>query len=204
MIQVMHLFLKPTHGKPMMHADTLHVKDDGQIVGNVECSTLRQILILPSETIHDFSLQPGDLKENIIIEGYDIHSLPSGTVLQIGDVKVRLTIHCEPCYVIKDKVNIGSIMHRRGVLGTLLNEGSIQIGDEVQIGGAEFEPIPYDIPERIRWFLSTYQGDIYSTDLMKEIGLSASYCRALPNYMRKLSEEEKAKIKYKKSFRKEI
>ena len=57
---------------------------------------LKQILILPTASLTDFSIKPGLLKEDVVINApFDCHDLASGTVLRIGTVEVRLTFHCE-------------------------------------------------------------------------------------------------------------
>lgn len=74
------------------------------IIGDKARNKLRQVLILPYKTINEFSTTPGELGENIILSestSFDIHALPSGTVLNINNVKLRLTFHCEPCSKIK-------------------------------------------------------------------------------------------------------
>ena len=58
----------------------------------------RQVLLVAMETLQAFKLQPGDLRENVVVAGVPLDDLPSGSVLQLGDsATVRLTFHCEVC-----------------------------------------------------------------------------------------------------------
>ncbi len=180
---VKHLFVKDEHGSPMRLVATLNVGSNG-IEGNAFCPPMRQVLIVPIQTLTEFNLQPGDLKENIIIDGFDLHKLKSGAVIQIGCVKIRLTFHCEPCRIIEDKVNLKKIIHKRGVLGSFLNNGFINIGDEVTVRDETYDSIPYRITDRIKWYLDKQDKPVPVSKLVFDIGLSNSYCRAIPNLVR--------------------
>jgi hypothetical protein len=113
-----------------------------------------------------------------------LHSLPSGTVLKVGKVLVRLTVHCEPCGRLKGVVGIKAIERKRGYLGSFLNSGRLTVGDEVASLGVQYEPIPYDLKERVVWFLERQPAAIDVTTLVHEVGLSLSYCRAIPSLLR--------------------
>lgn len=180
---VTDLFVKPDHGARMSPVRELYIDIDG-IRGSVRYPPLRQVLILSRDTIEEFELSPGDLQENIIISGIDIHALRSGTTINIGACHIRLTFHCEPCRKIAHRVSLAQIAHRRGVLGSFLNKGVICVGDEVVIGQKHFEEIPYNVGERIRWYLRKCRCPVSVVQLVEDVGLSRSYCRAIPAIVR--------------------
>ncbi len=138
MTYVTDLFLKLKKGNypsmPVVPVQELKVNQNG-IVGAVPAVPNRQVLILPQQTLTEFQLSKGQLGENILIEGFDIHELDAGTVISIGEVDIRLNFHCEPCINLKDHFNVDlkAIRHKRGYLGTFLNEGTIHLGDELNI-----------------------------------------------------------------------
>jgi hypothetical protein len=167
------------------------------ITGNVSTSPLRHLLILPKNISVEFNLKPGDLKENVIIDYPELHNLPSGTVLQIGQAQIRLNFHCEPCSRIKDKVNLKSIQHKRGYLGQFLNKGVLYVGDQIKNLGGLHEPIPYAAKDRVRAYLLTRVKPIAVTDLLFQCGLSLPYARAVPAMIKDLPEEIKAKVLFK-------
>ena len=183
-ITVTNLFLKIAHNNIMKPVDNLIVTELG-IQGNVECLPYRHILMLPSRTLSDFCLSPGQLRENVVLDGDDIHSVPSGTVIYLGDVAVRVTFHCEPCHRLKAFLNPKDIVHRRGVLGKIIGSGMIRIGDQVQIGTRAFEEVPYAIPDRIKWYLKKQKEPVFVSKLVHDIGLSRSYCRAIPGIIKR-------------------
>jgi MOSC domain-containing protein YiiM len=131
-------------------------------------------------------LNPDDLRENIVVDCDDLHDLPSGTVVKIGQALLRLTFHCEPCKKILKLIEFERIVHRRGVSGMFLNNAPIALGDEFVVTQQRFEEIPYAINERIRWFLKTHGGRGAALDLVHALGLPASSSRIMPRLLAKL------------------
>ena len=171
------------------------------IEGNVYCLPLRQVLIVPTQSLTEFNLKRGDLRENIVVDGFDLHKLESGTVIQIGSVRIRLTFHCEPCRKIADMVSIKKLTHKRGVLGSFLSNGVIKVGDAVVVGDKSFDTIPYRIDDRIKWYLDKQDKPVPVSKLAFDIGLSNSYCRAIPNLCRNRDDIREELILYKSSTR---
>ena len=167
------------------------------IEGNVYCLPLRQVLIVPTQSLTEFNLKRGDLRENIVVDGFDLHKLESGTVIQIGSVRIRLTFHCEPCRKLADIVSLKKITHKRGILGNFLNNGVIKVGDAVVVGDKSFDAIPYRIDDRIKWYLDKQDKPVPVSKLAFDIGLSNSYCRAIPNLVRNRDDIRKELILYK-------
>lgn len=196
---IKNIFIKPNStDKTMTSVGSISVTTEG-IVNHIPSRTYRQILILPIEVLSNFNLNPMDLKENLLVDvPFDLHSLESGTVLQIGEVKIRLTFHCEPCGKIKNVVNIKKIEYNRGYLGVVLNKGEISIGDKVTVLEEKYESIPYKLSDRIKWYLDSIDKPIFVSELVLKIGLSKSYCRAIPALIKKRNDIDKRKILYKK------
>jgi hypothetical protein len=199
---VTDLLIKFAHKRPLTSVKQLSFSTKG-ITGNVPTSPLRQVLILPKHVSNEFQLQPGDLKENLIIHYPELHDLPSGTVLQIGEAQIRLTFHCEPCSQVKDKVCLKAIQHKRGYLGLFLNEGVLNIGDKIENLGGLYEPIPYRAKDRVHAYLLTRTKPISATELLFECGLPLLYARAIPAMIRHLPEDLKTKVIFKSHSRQE-
>ena len=154
-------------------------------------------MILPQTTLNRCGLSPTDLKENILIDsGIDIHALPSGTVMRIGDAEIRLTFHCEPCNKIKHLIRPDALRHHRGYLGQVIHAGDIHTGDEVSVLDKRFETIPYTPADRIKWFLERQTQPILAANLVDAIGLPKSYCRALPALLRRNPAIDSSKVIY--------
>jgi MOSC domain-containing protein YiiM len=180
---VTNLFLKHSHGGALQSVDSFGYGTGG-IRGNVACAPFRQVLIASQSVTAECGLLPGDLRENIVVDFDALYELASGTVVQIGQALIRLTFHCEPCK--KLLVPFDSIVHKRGVLGSFLNDGTISVGDRFSVTAQKFEEIPYAVSDRIRWFLKTRDPSAAAIDLVHSIGLPASSAKALPGLLRKL------------------
>ena len=95
----------------------------------------RQVLLMDDKSLMIFGLEPGQIRENITISGMDIHGLPSGHKLDIGEATLEITGHCKPCSRM-DELRPGlqvEINKRRGMLCKVIKTGIINIGDPVAI-----------------------------------------------------------------------
>lgn len=183
---VTQLFVKRQHGVALEPATTIDCNQDG-IAGNVACAPFRQALIASSSVTADLGLRAADLRENVVVDFDGLYDLPSGTVVKIGEVLIRLTFHCEPCKKILKLVDFDRILHRRGVFGTFLNSGKIIVGDTFSVTDLKFEAIPYAIGERIRWYVRQHGASAAALNLVHELGLPASSAKVMPQMVRKLA-----------------
>lgn len=179
---VKNLFVKQAKGAALCAVETLRFSTAG-IDGNAICSPLRQILILPHSTLDLLRLQPGQLRENVVIDHPNLHELESGTELTIGAARIRLTFHCEPCGRVVDKARASALLHKRGYLGLFLNAGEIRLGDTVDSLGVQHEPVPYVAKDRIRWALERRNEPVTASRLLFECGVPIGYARALPRFL---------------------
>lgn len=198
MAMIKHLFYKPANDNKYLETDQLIVSTSG-IEGAYSHHTWRQLLLIPSSVLKSYDLVPGQLKENIVAESpFDLHELPSGTTLKVGSVIVRLTFHCEPCAKLKPFIAPNKLLHQRGYHAQIIKAGKITIGDEISQLNDQYEPIPYAASDRIKWFLQTNPTPIFAAELVKNLGLPASYCRALPSIIKKHPEIDSRLVLYKK------
>ena len=97
---------------------------------------MRQVLLVDKETLDEFELKPGQIKENITTTGVDMSQTQPGQVFIIGDTITREIVgECEPC----GKMNalqpglLNRINHRRGMLALVINGGSFKVGDSIRL-----------------------------------------------------------------------
>ena len=100
----------------------------------------RQVSLLGLESIQAFrekgaQVEFGAFGENLIVEGFDLKSLPVGTRFRIGDVLLELTQigkechdHCAIYKAVGD-----CIMPREGVFTRVLTGGVIRPGQEIEL-----------------------------------------------------------------------
>jgi MOSC domain-containing protein YiiM len=119
-------------------------KGEHGLVGDAHAGVLpkRQVSLLAVESIdkmrgRGLELNPGDFAENITIEGMNLHKLPIGTRLSIGEgVLLEVTQigkECHTACAIRRQVG-QCIMPEEGVFARVVNGGKIRPGDEVSTG----------------------------------------------------------------------
>ena len=101
-----------------------------------EKGNMRQVLLVDKETLDEFELKPGQIKENITTTGVDMSQTQPGQVVFIGDtITMEIVGECEPC----GKMNalqpglLDKINHRRGMLAMVINGGSFKVGDSIRL-----------------------------------------------------------------------
>ncbi len=157
----------------------------------------RQVLLLDQVSLNRFGLQSTDLRENILLgDDLDLHALPSGTVLRLGSAGIRLTFHCEPCRKIKHLVSPNKLLHRRGYLGQVVLPGEMKVGDAVYVSKTHMPAIPYAPGDRIKQYLDTQPQPVTAAALVEAVALPKSYCRALPNLLKRRPDIDAGKIVY--------
>ena len=133
---ISHIFLKTSHGAPMEPVKSATAITDEGLQNDVSRGRkLRQVLIVDNHTIKEFGLSPGALRENIIVEGQSLSGAVAGTIIQLGNAKLEVTLDCSPCDLLDDiRPGLQDDMEgRRGTLCRVLNGGVITIGDVVTL-----------------------------------------------------------------------
>lgn len=122
-------------------AESIRLVKDFGIEGDAHAGNWhRQVSLLSYEKIEEFKakgidLEDGAFGENIIVEGFDLRTLPLGTRFRISDVLLELTqigkechAHCAIYHAVGD-----CIMPREGVFTIVLEGGTVRPGDEVKM-----------------------------------------------------------------------
>lgn len=163
------------------------------IQGDISANTIspRQVLIVTTDILQEFKLNPGDLRENLVISDLEINSLSSGDELLIGSsVKLRLTFNCEACnFVKKLSISPSKINGKRGILAVVIQGGVIRRNDPVHISHKKYPMVPDKIFDRFLWIVDKIpEGKIITySQLLSILGGSSSYFRVLPSFIKKAS-----------------
>lgn len=82
-----------------------------------------------------YTLCPGAAGENLTFEGLGVQQLPVGTVLEIGDVVLRLTQPRKPCYVLDaiDPRLKDVVVGRLGYMAAVVRGGTLTPGMSVRV-----------------------------------------------------------------------
>jgi MOSC domain-containing protein YiiM len=129
-----HIFLKVERGQPMAPMSEAVAEAGRGLVGDSQYgSHNRQVLLIDNETLREFGLSPGDVRENLTTSGLDATQLLAGVRLRIGQTTLEVTGDCAPCSMM-DELRDGlqhDIEGRRGVLARVIEGGQMRVGDRV-------------------------------------------------------------------------
>lgn len=111
---------------------------------------LRQVHLIHFELLEElnskgFTVLEGDLGENITTFGIDLLSLPTNTILKIGNsVKIKITGLRNPCLqldnfqkgllkAVVEKDEKDNVIRKCGVMGIVEKGGQIKVDDEIEL-----------------------------------------------------------------------
>ena len=143
MPRVIALQLHEQRSVPPRPVDEVEAVVDGGLVGDSHAEKrTRAILVVDRAALDAHGLGPGDLREQITVEGLPgVTELASGTLLRVGAVTLRVNGPCAPCTHIGDMLGVedveafrASLRGRRGALCTVVRAaGPIRVGDGVEV-----------------------------------------------------------------------
>lgn len=120
----------------------------------------RQVSMLSLERIEEFrengiQVRFGDFGENLVLQGFDLRSLPVGSRLRIGEVLLEVTQIGKECHThCRIYQQTGDcIMPREGIFARVLEGGSICRGDTVTL-----EPMDPERPFTAAWITLSDKG----------------------------------------------
>jgi len=138
------------------HAGPL-VKHRSRVRADPTQPNLRQVHLLEAELFETLAaaghqVNPGDLGENITTSGVDLHALPVGSILLIGDeALVAITGLRNPCAQIErfqpgllDHVLLrhadGEVVRRAGIMGVVVRGGLVRLVDRIRVAAPPGPP----------------------------------------------------------------
>lgn len=129
------------HREPMNTVDSARFIEGFGIEGDRHAvksgaRTVRQVLLMDEDTLEGFGLGIGQVRENVTVRGIDLHEVPAGQRLALGDdVVVEITQFCAPCERMEE-VRPGlreELFEQRGMLATVISGGAVNVGDQIQV-----------------------------------------------------------------------
>jgi len=119
------------------------LRADYGIVGDSHAGTGRQVSLLADESIEKMrgeglTLRPGDFAENLTISGLQLHALPVGARLTIGEkVLLEITQIGKECHSDCEIMRLAGrcVMPTEGVFAKVLVGGEVRAGDHVELAG---------------------------------------------------------------------
>jgi MOSC domain-containing protein YiiM len=193
---VEHLMLKSKPGLALESRTGLQLDPLTGIDGAQRTPPLRHLLLVERDSLRRLGLQPGDMRENIVLSCDGLYDLRSGTMLRIGTAELRLTFHCEPCARVTALASAKTLLHQRGYLASVTAAGTMRIGDAVEVLDTRQAPIPYAPRDRIAWYLQDRHAPIDAMELLWQVGLPRGYARALPALLRRIGGDAVGKVRF--------
>ena len=98
-------------------------------------SKRRQILLVSGSALDELNLAPGDIYENVVVDGMDVMGLQEGQELRLGEALVAVTMPCEPCGRM-ERVRHGlqnALQDQRGMFVRVVLPGKVRVGDRVEL-----------------------------------------------------------------------
>ncbi|OQP84258.1 MOSC domain-containing protein [Rhizobium rhizosphaerae] len=166
MPSVVSLAVNPAHGFSKLPVERVEIVENFGIRGDAHAGVtvkhrsrvavdpsqpnLRQVHLIHCELLDElaaqgFSIQPGDLGENVLTEGIALLDLPRDTVLRIGpEVALRVTGLRNPCAQIEAFRSgllkavlpldaTGQPVRKAGIMAVVLQGGAVHKGDLIDV-----------------------------------------------------------------------
>ena len=148
--QAEQITLVPGHGvEGDAHAGTT-VQHLSRIRKDPSQPNLRQVHLMHAELFdqlaeHGYQVEPGQLGENVTTRGLDLLSLPTGTILKLGQTaEIEVTGLRNPCVQIdrfqpgllkevRDKDAAGHLVRKAGIMAVVTRGGTVRPHDPIEV-----------------------------------------------------------------------
>ena len=95
----------------------------------------REVLLASKQHLDALAVEPGAVRENVTVEGVDVHDWPVGQQVRVGEAVLEITMVCDPCARM-DELRPGlraELDGKRGMLAHIVEGGEIALGDPVEL-----------------------------------------------------------------------
>ena len=93
------------------------------------------MLFVSNEHLESVGVKPGEIRENLTVEGDDVEKWPIGQRVRAGEAIFEITMVCDPCHRM-DELRDGlraELQGKRGMLARIVESGDIALGDPVEL-----------------------------------------------------------------------
>ena len=139
MAQVVSVCISEKKGTKKHPVAEISLRPHHGIVGDAHAGDWhRQVSLLANESVdrmrkEGLTLAAGDFAENILTEGITLRTLPVGTVLRAGEVRLEVTQIGKECHNDCEIRRMTGFMPTDGIFAVVLNEGVIRPGDQIEV-----------------------------------------------------------------------
>ena len=95
----------------------------------------REVLLASKEHLDALGVDPGAIRENLTVEGADVHDWPVGQRVKVGEALFEITMVCDPCHRMDElRAGLRTLLDgKRGMLAHVVEGGEIALGDEIEL-----------------------------------------------------------------------
>ena len=95
----------------------------------------REVLFVSKEHLDALGVEPGAIRENVIVEGADVQSWPVGQRVQVGDALLEITMVCDPCHRMDElRPGLRALLDdKRGMLAHVVEGGEVALDDAIEL-----------------------------------------------------------------------
>jgi MOSC domain-containing protein YiiM len=141
--RVVGLHLHERHGEHPRAVEEVTGRIGGGIEGDSHAHRVHRAVVIVDRSTHEaLGLQPGDLREQITVEGLPgLSLLAADTEIRVGGITLRVNGEAEPCTHIGEMLGVddvvafqASLAGRRGAICTVIAvDGPVRIGDAAAV-----------------------------------------------------------------------
>ena len=134
---VVALFLNTVHRQPMQRVQSVTVTANVGLEGDrhARADHHRTILVMQKEDVDRFGLEPGDVREQVTVDGFDLYGPAEGARVRVGGATLQLGGNCAPCPFM-DSLKPGLRDESdgfRGRFASAVTDGSFAVGDMLAV-----------------------------------------------------------------------
>ncbi len=95
----------------------------------------REVLLVSKKHLDSLRVSPGAVRENVTVEGADVHDWAIGQHVRVGDALLEITMVCDPCHRMDElRDGLRAQLHdKRGMLAHVVEGGEIALGDAIEL-----------------------------------------------------------------------
>jgi MOSC domain-containing protein YiiM len=137
MATVVGLFVSPGRGSGASEArDRVLAIESGGLEGCAHANPpRREVLLVSKQHLDALGLSPGAIRENVTVEGVDVHEWTVGQQVRVGEALFEITMVCDPCHRMDElRDGLRAQLHdKRGMLAHVVEGGEIALGDAIEV-----------------------------------------------------------------------
>ena len=120
---------------PLVALASVNAVADLGLEGDRRRTGRRQVLVAEQETLDEFGLAPGAIREQVTVRGLGLDRLAAGTRLRVGNAVLEVGSPCSPCERMNE-LRPGlrrQLEGRRGRFVRVVQAGSFAVGDTLHV-----------------------------------------------------------------------